>query len=329
MSEEALPMRRWIFAGAAVVALVVVAVVFAGGGLSSGSGSGTGATPLPTVPPADRIVADARAVPARWTTVAATVPASVVRVAVAEGDQVISGAVLVVLDDEAARAEAATAQAGLDAARARALQATAGVAQAAAEVDRATQVWRAARALRNQLPGNASNARKRQGDAEVAAALAGADAAKAARDGAAAARTVANADVARATATLDAANAAVTRLMVSAPMPGIVAAVAVADGDVVAAGTPLVRIAGSDGWTFETTDLTQDEVGLISLGSTATVIVDGLRGPPIPGRITRIASYGVDRQGDVVFTAAIEPTGPVPPGVRWNMTASVEIAIGP
>jgi hypothetical protein len=80
---------------------------------------------------------------------------------------------------------------------------------------------------------------------------------------------------------------------------------------------------------FETTDLTQDEVAAIAVGGAATVIVDGFGGSAIDGRVARIDAIGEDRQGDIVFTVVVEPTGDVPDGLRWNMVASVEIEKAP
>jgi multidrug resistance efflux pump len=328
MSEEGRPVRRWIVV--AVVAAVAVGLVALGGTwLSGGDGSGATPTAPPPVPPANRVVAEARVVPVAAATVAAPVPGIVSRVPVGEGDAVAAGDVIAVLDDAAAEAEVAAARAVLDGATAGRDRAAAISTQAAAEVDRATEIWRSVRAIRDQLPSGSSAARIRQADADVAAAAAGIQAAEAAQSAAAAAAVAAGAEVARAQAALDAAETGLARLTVVAPIAGTVADLAVGTGDVIAAGTPVARIAGPGGWRFETTDLTQAEVTSITVGATAMVSVDGLAGTQIAGRVLRIAAYGQDLQGDVVFTAVIEPTGDVPDGLRWNMRASVEIATGP
>lgn len=325
MNEEG-SMRRWIAGGLAAVAVIVAVVILASGWPPAGSGSPATPTPLPPVPPSDRVVAEARIVPAAWAALGAATPGLVARVAVAEGDRVAVGAVLVELDATTAEAEVTAAKAAFDAASARSDQAAAATTQAAAEVDRATAAVQAARAVRDQLPSGASAARKRQANAELDAATAGREAARAVEKGAAAAATAAEADEARAAALFDATRAAANRLTITAPIAGLVAEVAVAVGDAVTAGPPLIRIAGDGGWTFETTDLTQDEVAAIEVGAAATVTVDGFAGAPIAGRVARIAAFGEDHQGDVVFTVVVAPDGAVPDGVRWNMQASIEIA---
>jgi HlyD family secretion protein len=288
--------------------------------------AGSSPTPLPPVPAAADVVAEARAVPKAWATVAGVVPGAVASVAVDEGRRVAVGDELVRLDAAGAEAEVAAAEAAVEGARARAAQASAAATQAAAEVDRAEAAVTAARARRDQLPSGASGAQKRAANADITAAKAGLRSAKAARSGAEQAADAATAEEARAAAALDAAKAALARLTITAPIAGTVADVAVGAGDPVAAGQPLVRIAGDGGWTFETTDLTQDEVAAIAMGAEAAVVVDGFAGMTIPGRVARIAAIGEDRQGDVVFTVVVEPTGAVPDGIRWNMVASVEIA---
>ncbi len=322
-------MRRWILAGVGALIVVAAVAVVASGSLDrSGATTGVSPTPLPPVPPADRVVAEARTVPVASASVSARVPGSVARVAIAEGDRVAVGDVLVELDDAAVSAQVDAARAGVDAATAAATRADAAAAQADAEVSRAAAALRGARAARDALPSDASTALERQADAQVDAAAAGLDAARAARSAANAANAGAAADAARARATLDAAVAAAAATVITAPIAGLVADMAVSAGDVVAAGAPLVRIAGDGGWEFETTDLTQDEVAGVAVGADATVTIDGFAGD-IPATVVSIAAYGVDRQGDVVFTAIVKPVGEVPGGVRWNMVASVEIATTP
>jgi HlyD family secretion protein len=322
-------MRRWVVAGVVVVAVLAAAAVLVASAGSGGVGGAASPTPLPPVSASDTVVAEARVMPKSRATVSAAVPGTVSRVAVVEGGRVAAGTVLVELDPTTARADVAAAQAALDAATARATQAAATVTQAAAEADRAAAAVRSARAIRDELPKGASSAQKRAAKADIGGAEAALDAAKAARSGAAAAAEAAKGDQARAAAALDAAKAVEATLTITAPISGTVADVSVDVGDQVAAGSPVARIAGDGGWTFETTDLTQDEVAAIAVGSAATTVVDGFSGTPIEGRVSRIAAIGEDRQGDVYFTVVVEPTGNLPDGLRWNMVSSVQIARAP
>lgn len=322
-------MRRWLVAGIGVVGVLAAGVLLAGGAIRlEGSTAGSSPTPLPPVPASDRVVAEARAIPARTAEIGAAVPGEVARVAVAEGDVVVAGALLLALDSTTADANVVAAKAVLDAADAGADQAAAAERQAAAEVNRAKAVLDGAKAARDQVPSGASKAQKRAADAQISTARAGIASALAAQDGLTAAAVAAGADRARAASLLTAAQAAASALQLTAPFAGTVAAVDAKDGDVVAAGAPLIRMA-SGGWTFQTTDLGQDGVAAIAVGNAATVTVDGFGGSPVPARVTRIASVGADSQGDVVFTVVVEPTGDVPDGLRWNMKASIQIAKRP
>ena len=67
----------------------------------------------------------------------------------------------------------------------------------------------------------------------------------------------------------------------------------------------------------------------LDVGSDAIATVDGFAGAPIAGHVARISAFGEDRQGDVVYTVVVVPSGAVPDRVRWNMKASVEIASAP
>jgi multidrug resistance efflux pump len=321
-------MRQGVIAAIAVVAVVGVAALVV---LGAGSGDRAGTTPAPTGPPpvlpAQSVAAEARVVPERRAEISATTPGLVEAVLVAEGDRVSAGQEVLRFDTRAASAALKRAQAGLDAAAARVAQATAAADRAAAETDRATAVLRSARATRDQLPSSAKKAQKRAADANSDAAAAGVASARAAVREARAAVTTAEADKAAADAGIASAQAAIDALTITAPIGGTVASVGVRAGEVAPAGAVLVRI-GDGSWVIETTDLGQEGVAGIDVGATATITLDGFP-DPVAGTVSRIAPYGVDRQGDVAFAVAITPDTPLPDGARWNMSASVDIATSP
>jgi hypothetical protein len=90
---------------------------------------------------------------------------------------------------------------------------------------------------------------------------------------------------------------------------------------------PAARVADLSSFRFETTDLDETAVGRIGDGATVTVTVDAYPDAPIAARVTSIAPFGEESSGDVVYTVLLEPTGEVPEGLRWNMTASVSIDV--
>jgi hypothetical protein len=126
-------------------------------------------------------------------------------------------------------------------------------------------------------------------------------------------------------ATLAEARSAREQLDIAAPFAGTVVSVSVVVGDAVSPGPPVVRLAADDGWEFRTTEVDAAVVPSIAVGGPASVSVDGFPGTEIPCRVTRISGYGEERQGDVLFTVVVEPTGTVPDGIRWNMPATITI----
>ena len=318
-------MRRAVMVGIVVVGALAVMGILVGGGLFQGTAVAPTATPLQSVPAFTDIVAEGKAIPRRAAELGAAVAGVVAEVPAAEGDTVAAGALLIRLDAGAADAAVESAQGRVDAAAAGVTVAKAAVDQAAAGVDRAVAALRGARATRDLVPDGASAARKRAADASVDGAQASLKAARAAERGTRAALTAAEADQRTAEATLAGARSAREQLDIAAPFAGTVVSVSVAVGDAVSPGPPVVRLAADDGWEFQTTEVDAAVVPSITVGGPASVSVDGFPGVEIPCRVARISAYGEERQGDVLFTVVVQPTGTVPDGIRWNMTATITI----
>lgn len=333
--------RRLLLILVIVVAAIAAGAWLLGGGRAPGASPDASAT-LPPVPPSTSVVADARTVPIRHAELAAPAGAGrVAEVLVTEGATVATGAPLVRFDTTLADADVATARAALDAATAGATQAAAAVEQASANVDAATasieEAKAAVTAADAQRDGTPSGTRaRRAANAEVARAQAAVDAARAQRDvarhaldAARAAADAATAEVARATAGLDAATAARDELTVTAPFAGVVASIDARVGEAAPPGTPVVRLADPSGWRFETTDLDETAVGRLKVGAPVTLSLDAFPNATIQGQVATIAPFGTSSTGDIVYTVVIEPTGALPDGLRWNMTASATIEAAP
>ena len=261
---------------------------------------------------------------------------------------------------ERANAGVAQAEAGVDQARAGVDQARAGVNQAQGSlgaangsVSQATAAWNAARAARDALPAGSTKAQKRQADAQVAQASAGIAAARGQRSAAAAAVTAARASVdtaraavATARATLDSARAALTAaeadaaraaiavrqaeeardsLLLTTPVAGKVLSVEPEVGDLAQPGIVLARVADTSSWRFEATDLSETSIARVREGAPVSVTVDGLPGEEIAATVASVSDYGQPSQGDIVFRVVAVPSGPVPEGLRWNMTVTMDI----
>ena len=320
--------RPIVVVAVAAVAISAIVLVVLASGILGGPGAGASPTPLPPVAVPDEVTVEGKAVPVRSVEMAFAVPGTVDEIPVEEGEDVAAGAVLVRLDAEVAEAELGAAQAVVDAATARAEQAAAAVRGAEAGVDQADASRRSAQAAEDQVPSGASAAAKRQAAAQVDAAAAALAAAQAQLESTQAAGRAADADLARAEAARDAAQLAVDRHTLEAPFAGTVASIDTEAGGSVSPGIVVVRLADTGSWTFETVEVDEAVVGDVVVGAAATVRLDGLPDVDIPGTVTRVGAYGYELQGDVRFTVTVEPTGEVPDGIRWNMTATIRIATG-
>lgn len=325
-----------------IIAVVALVAVVGGGWLLLGSPGVPGTSePSPTlgpVPESTSLAADARAVPMLRAELAAPGGGGVVaQVLVSEGDEVNAGEALVAVEGsgleaevDAAGAAVAAAEAGVAQAQAAARQAAAQVTAADETVDQTRAALDAADAARDGTPSGGSA--RRAADAEVdraraavRAARAQALAARSAHEGAQATVAAAEAEVARAKAGLEGAKAALDELVLVTPISGTVVSLDAVVGEMLSPGAPVVRIADLDDWRFETIDLDEGSIGRIEVGAGAVVSVDAFAGVDIPARVRSIDRFGEASAGDIVYTVVLEPTGDVPNGLRWNMTASARI----
>jgi HlyD family secretion protein len=200
--------------------------------------------------------------------------------------------------------------------------------QARLGLDAATQAQAAAQAQLDALLAGAS--------AEVRAAQAGVEAATAQRDAAqaqldllragATAEEIAAAEaaVAQAEAALQATRAALDQATLRAPCAGTVAALEVGPGEAVSPGQLVLTLADLDHLRVETTDLSERDVAQVAVGQPATVFVEPLDVEMV-GRVAHIAPQATTAGGDVVYTVVVA-LDDQPPGLRWGMSAVVEIA---
>lgn len=130
--------------------------------------------------------------------------------------------------------------------------------------------------------------------------------------------------VAQAAVAVAAAESAIERFELRAPSAGTVTKVTVDVGETAAPGEVVVIMASLDQLQARTTDLTELDIARVAEGQSVMVTVDALPGDEFRGRVTRIGEQGVDYRGDVTYPVFIALDGDVP-GLRWGMTALVEI----
>lgn len=222
----------------------------------------------------------------------------------------------------------------VDVARARVTEAQAGVQTAVAQRDRATAEVEIAKTVVAQAQAGveiataqleqakadveSARAQERQAQAQLALIKAGSRPEDIA---------VAEAAVARAEAVLGAAQNALDDAVLRAPYNGIVGAIYVDPGELVSPQLPAMCVGNLTRFLVETEDLSEVDISRVRAGQPATVTVDALESSTFSGTVTRVAPLAIDRRGDKVYTVALD-TGVGPEsGLRWGMSAFVEIDV--
>ncbi|MEI2776485.1 MAG: HlyD family efflux transporter periplasmic adaptor subunit [Tetrasphaera sp.] len=138
---------------------------------------------------------------------------------------------------------------------------------------------------------------------------------------------VATAQVQAAQAAVAQAQAALDATILTAPFAGEVSSIAVAVGEFVAPGAPVVKLGDTRQWAVETDTLSELEVVNLHEGEAVMVTFDALPGANFRGTVEHIQPASDFKRGDVTFTAtiALDVTGEsaAAAGLRWGMSAAV------
>jgi multidrug efflux pump subunit AcrA (membrane-fusion protein) len=139
---------------------------------------------------------------------------------------------------------------------------------------------------------------------------------------------VVEAQVQQAQIALEGARIALEKTALVAPLSGTVGAVMVEEGETVMAGTPVLMIGDLSTLRVETDDLSEVDVIGVAVGQEVKVSVDALSGVELRGRVSEIAPMAVESHGDIVYTVTVDLEEEVETGLRWGMTAYVDILVG-
>ena len=90
------------------------------------------------------------------------------------------------------------------------------------------------------------------------------------------------------------------------------------------AGQPIVWLGDLGKLQIETTDLNEKDIAGLKVGDKAMVTFDALPGAQVEGTIAKIAPKSSKTTG-VNYTVTID-LAQIPEGLRWGMTALVDIA---
>ncbi len=137
----------------------------------------------------------------------------------------------------------------------------------------------------------------------------------------------AQAEMDRAQAVLDSERATLAQATLTAPFDGLVAVVNIAPAETVVPGQVVIVIGDVSRLRVETTDLSERDVPLVQAGQPARVFVPAL-GVQIAGAVFDVARMASTLGGDVVYRVIVD-LAEQPPGLRWGMTADVEIQVEP
>jgi HlyD family secretion protein len=135
----------------------------------------------------------------------------------------------------------------------------------------------------------------------------------------------AEAEVAVLQAGLDRARAALEETLLRAPFSGTVASLKIRMGEQVTPGAPLLQLADLGTLQVETTDLNEIDAARIDEGSVAAVTFEPLVNVVVAGRVARVAPKASEGSG-VNYTVVVE-LDEIPPRLRWDMTAFVDIEV--
>ena len=124
---------------------------------------------------------------------------------------------------------------------------------------------------------------------------------------------------------LEAAQAALQNQVLQAPFAGTVSELYVRPNEWISPGQPALLLADLDHLWIETTDLNEIDVARLKVGDTATVTFDALPDTVVTAIVSQIASKS-DESSGVNYRVVLELDS-FPEGLRWGMTAFVDIII--
>ncbi|MBY0463456.1 MAG: efflux RND transporter periplasmic adaptor subunit [Burkholderiales bacterium] len=318
---------RWLLASAAVLALLVAWLVFR---------PNTKAAQVVTVQRADlaqSVVATGRVNAVDRVDVGSEVTATVVRVAVREGDRVAKGAVLVQLSDTEARATLAQAEAALAEAQARQTQlqtvgapvANAALAQAQANHTAAQAEHRRATELVAQGFYSQQKADDTRRALDVAAGvLAAARLQAQAQQPQGAEVLLAATRTTQATAAVDAARARLTRLTLTSPIDAVVLTRQTEPGNLAQPGKVLLTLASTTGLRIDA-GVDEKHLSLMRPGLAARAVADAYPAQTFDASLSWVSPAVDAARGTVdVRLAVAQP----PAFLRPDMTVSVDMTVG-
>lgn len=137
----------------------------------------------------------------------------------------------------------------------------------------------------------------------------------------------AEADVDRAQALLDLAKANLNaQSTLTAPFDGIIVSVDIAPAETVTPGQTVIVLADFSRFQVETTDLSELDVSKVQAGQPVVIFIEAL-GEELNGKVMEVSLTSSTLGGEVVYAVTIAFDAQ-PAGLRWGMSADVQIQTG-
>jgi HlyD family secretion protein len=134
--------------------------------------------------------------------------------------------------------------------------------------------------------------------------------------------TAAESNIATTQTNVLAAQAAIDKLDLIAPLDGTVVTLDLTAGDQVTAGMPVAILADFSSWKVETFDLTERDVPDVFVGQQVTIILDALPDREMSGTVEHISDLYTEKGGDITYTVRIL-LDEGDDKLRWGMTVLV------
>ncbi len=136
---------------------------------------------------------------------------------------------------------------------------------------------------------------------------------------------LANARLLNAEKQLGAARTTLENAELKAPIDGTVNTISIRSGEYVVPGQVVLTLADLQNLIVETTDLNEIDVARVNIGDPVEITFDALPDLVVTGRVTNIGSKSAEGSGVTYpVTVVMEE---IPEGLRWGMTAFVDIMI--
>ncbi len=138
---------------------------------------------------------------------------------------------------------------------------------------------------------------------------------------------VAQAQVRQAETALEGARIALAKTELLAPFAGTIGQVMTEVGETVSPGVPLIRLGDLGDLRLETDDLSEVDIALVRVGQKVEVSIDALPDAEFRGTVVEVRPVAEVKHGDTTYTVTIDVDEGVESGLRWGMTAYVDIQV--